>query len=157
MKKNFMWLLMGLCALTFAACGSDDDNSGTQGGGTTGGVTLAQVVGTWELFHAKGYQTVDGAAGHNWDEDTDPDWLIINANGTWEYQRYDTSSGNHYKNASGTFVIENGIIKTAGTEELGITSIWLNGNVLTVVFVSSEVKSGKKYVDYETQSWRKIK
>ena len=95
MKKNFMWLLMGLCALTFASCGSDDDNSGTQGGGTTGGVTLAQVVGTWELFHATGYQTVDGAAGHNWDEDTDPDWLIINANGTWEYQRYDTSSGNH--------------------------------------------------------------
>jgi len=159
MKQKMMWLLMGLCTLAFSACGSDDDNSNsTTGGGTTGsGVTLAQVVGTWELFHAKGYLTVDGVKSHDWDEDTDPDWLVIGSDGTWQYWEYSTTSSTRHQDGAGTFVIEGGVIQTSGTETLGITSISLNGGVMTVNFISTEVKSGKTYVDYEVQSWRKVK
>lgn len=158
MKKNFMWLLMGLCALTFTACGSDDDNSGTpQGGDTTiSGVTLSQVVGTWELFHAKGYQTIDGVKHHEWDEPTNPDWLIIKPDGTWQYMKYSTVDSNRHLQYGGSFAVENGYIVVNDVSELGIQKMSMSGDVLMVEFISTEIKSGKTYVDYETQSWRKI-
>lgn len=165
MKQKMMWLLMGLCTLAFSACGSDDDNSGTTNGGQTPGgstktgVTLAQAVGTWEQFHESGYVTLDGVRQRDFDEDTDPDWLVIKADGSFEYWEYSTTSKERHQDGAGMLIVEDGYV-VGRPGESGIvmfTSVYLSGNVLTVSFVETETKSGKEQKEYITASFRKVK
>ena len=66
--KSLAWLLMCLCALTFAACGGDDGDE-TKAPDTNGGtptnpneelaVNIQNLAGTWQAISAKG-TTYDG-------------------------------------------------------------------------------------------------
>lgn len=153
MKQTFLWLFMGLCALTFVACGSDDDNKSNGGNVPTGKVTLAQAVGTWQMAGEVSWKVNSAGETYDYKENTnaEPDWVVIKADGTFEYWEYD--NGERHLDAAGPLDIENGYV--VGNGMVKFTGVTIQGNVMVIATVDYN-HDGKGYDKYEVLSLIKV-
>ena len=155
-----IWLLMSLCAVAFAACGSDDDDdkSGGDGQGTGKTVTLAQAVGTWQLKHSSGYE-VNVSTGERQDEydaDDNSDRLVIESDGTITVYHRSSSSGTERVVFSGKLTVSNGYIVLGKIENITLTSLTITGNILKVETIEEFHESDGDYKHYSTQTYQKV-
>ena len=152
MKKAFSWFLMGLFALTFAACSGDDDFNMEET--TAGGynATVDQAVGKWQRITKVGTKVLNGKVKDT-DRDSDPDRLVIEADGTWEYYDYDSEKGYELE-GRGRLVVENGVIKGNGRQTF--TAAFITNNILTIHYNEPDYDDGKTYTKYYKVTFTKI-
>lgn len=157
MKQKFLWLLMSLCAVAFVACGSDDDDDKSGGGGNapTGKVTLAQAVGTWEVTSEIKWKVENGTKfDYDEDYDADPDWIVIKADGTFEFWDYSDETGKRHLEATGPLDIENGYV--VGNGMVKFTGVEITGSVMKISYTEFN-HDGKGYDKYYIISYKKVK
>ena len=93
MKKTYFWslftlLVMGLCSVSLASCGDDDDDNGDNGG-SSGGKVTGNIVGTWHSTVSEGWEYRDGVLVSHWkdlDETTTRLYTVANGRETGEYR-----------------------------------------------------------------------
>ncbi|MBR1546078.1 MAG: hypothetical protein IJ633_04690 [Prevotella sp.] len=139
MKKSMKWLgtlaFMMMCAMTFTACGSDDD----EGGGKTSGA----YVGEWVNIESYG------------DDDYYVEVLKLNSNGTgtdtWyhlcEYEAIYEVSNFTYSVSGSQITVKTSEGIVTGNYSMGISgssqllAVTFNGSTTTYVQMTSEIRS----------------
>lgn len=155
MKQKFLWLLMALCAITFAACGDDDDSPvpGPDVPVVVNKIQLAQVVGTWQMTSESSYKIWPNGTKFDYDTDWEADRIEIQADGNWTF--YDFDDGTYRPEANGHLVLDaNGYI--VGNGLYTFTGLSVNGNTMSITYQYPEMEDGQPCVKVVTSNFTKI-
>lgn len=158
MKQKFLWLLMALCAITFAACGDDDDSPAVPGPNTpvvVNKIKLAQVVGTWQVSSESSYKVWPDGTKFDFDNDFEPDRIEIKSDRSWAFYDYDSEHASYELEAQGMLVLDaNGYI--IGNGMYTFTGLTVNGNSMSISYQYPDVEDGRPCVKFVTTNFTKI-
>ena len=116
--KKFVFCAALFAAISFAACSDDDDESNLP-------VTEANIVGTWQIVHAEGYEDEGDRYGKDtWSED----FPLLDDVSYWWYWTYTFDEG-----GTGTYteIDIDGIEKVEYVDQAKF-SYSISGNTLTI-------------------------